>query len=111
MRLAATVCMFIGRVGCAMAPTTTTREYLDEQTAATIKVVAEPRDVFALQVAHIGDFLLTTPSRITTDGIARCTTSTSASISVSLSSTIGASGRSRPGCRSRWSMPVRFCGD
>lgn len=68
MRLSAIVCVLIGLLGCAATPTTTPREYLDEQTAATIKVVADPlifvtdspggRDylnVYAIDVNRMGE--------------------------------------------------------
>lgn len=42
MRILALIGVTAFAVGCVMQPTLTPREYLDEQTAATITVVAEP---------------------------------------------------------------------
>ncbi|MET0985461.1 MAG: hypothetical protein ABW034_08650 [Steroidobacteraceae bacterium] len=57
MRVLAIAGLLTTLIGCAATPTSTPREYLDQQTAATIKVVADPL-VFAQDPSSGGrDFL------------------------------------------------------
>jgi hypothetical protein len=57
VRIAFVMCLLMTLLACASAPTVTPREYLDEQTAATIKVVADPWIFTRVAGADQRDFL------------------------------------------------------